>query len=179
MVLWRHEDSNPSLDLVGESERMEQSDTLTESRRKFLANAVRTAGVALAARPLHALAQMAAPIADELDQKRVSKSTWDAALSVLAGNLRNVPGYPRPLLIEGSTYQGIWQECGPHEGLVYAMLARHIPVGRAPVTPVEAALNNHMAFFELQRPDGQLPACVKTDGNGFGQIQMEIGRAHV
>jgi hypothetical protein len=117
---------------------------------------------------------MSAPAADELDQKRLWKITWDAALSVLAGNLRNVPGYPRPLLIEGSTYQGIWQECGPHEGLVYATLARHIPVGRAPVTPVEVALDNHMAFFDLQRPDGQLPACVKTNGNGFGQIQMVV-----
>ena len=153
---------------------MEQTDPVTESRRKFLANAALIAGSALATRPLHALGQMAAPIADELDQKRLWKSTCDAALSVLAGNLRNVPGYARPLLIEGSTYQGIWQECGPHEGLVYATLARYITAGRAPVTPAEAALNNHMAFFELQRPDGQLPACVKTTGNGFGQIQMVV-----
>jgi hypothetical protein len=153
---------------------MEQTDPVTESRRKFLANAALIAGSALATRPLHALGQMAAPIADELDQKRLWKSTWDTALSVLVGNLRNVPGYPHPLLIEGSTYQGIWQECGPHEGLVYATLARYIPAGRAPVTPLEAARNNHMAFFELQRRDGQLPACVQITGNGFGQIQMVV-----
>ena len=78
------------------------------------------------------MAQMAAPTADEPDRKRDWKSTWDAALAVLAGNLRTVPGYPRPLLFEGSTYQGIWQECGPHEGLVYATLAKYIPAGQAP-----------------------------------------------
>jgi len=55
------------------------------------------------------------------------RRTWDAAVAVLAGNIRNVPGTPRPLLFEGSTYQGIWQECGPHEGLVYATLAKYIP----------------------------------------------------
>ena len=31
-----------------------------------------------------------------------------------------------------------------------------------------------MAFFELQRADGQLPASVKTTENGFGQIQMVV-----
>jgi hypothetical protein len=153
---------------------MVQSDRSSASRRQFLVKAVSAAGAILAAPALHSLAQMAEPAADELAQKRVWKSTWDAALSVLAGNLRNVPGYPRTLLFEGSTYQGIWQECGPHEALVYATLARYIPAGRAPVTPLEAAHNNHMAFFELQRPDGQLPSCLQTTGNGFGQIQMVV-----
>jgi hypothetical protein len=102
------------------------------------------------------------------------KSTWDAALAILAGNIRTVPGYNRPLLFEGSTYQGVWQECGPHEGLVYATLAKYVPAGQASVTPLEAARNNHMAFFDLQRPDGQLPASVKTTETGFGQIQMVV-----
>jgi len=31
-----------------------------------------------------------------------------------------------------------------------------------------------MAFFALQRPDGQLPAYVKRDSVGFGQIQMVV-----
>jgi hypothetical protein len=93
---------------------------------------------------------------------------------VLAGNIRGVPGYSRPVLFEGSTYQGIWLECGPHEGLVYATLAKNVPSGLAKTSPLEAARNNHMAFFHLQRPDGQLPASVKTTENGYGQIQMVV-----
>jgi len=46
------------------------------------------------------------------------RQTWDAALEVLAGNVRHVPRYDRPVLFEGAVYPGIWQECGPHEGLV-------------------------------------------------------------
>ena len=102
------------------------------------------------------------------------RRTWDAAVTVLAGNIRGVPGYSRPVLFEGSTYQGIWLECGPHEGLVYATLAKNVPSGLAKTSPLEAARNNHMAFFHLQRPDGQLPASVKTTENGYGQIQMVV-----
>jgi hypothetical protein len=102
------------------------------------------------------------------------KRTWDAAVAVLAGNIRSVPGYPRPVLFEGSTYQGIWLECGPHEGLVYASLAKYIPAEISETTPVAAARSNHMAFFALQRADGQLPASVKTTENGYGQIQMVV-----
>ena len=112
--------------------------------------------------------------ADDAAWKSAGKSTWDAALAVLAGNIRTVPRYARPLLFEGSTYQGIWQECGPHEGLVYATLAKHVPAGQGIATPLEAARNNHMAFFELQRPDGQLPASVKMTETGYGQIQMVV-----
>jgi hypothetical protein len=120
----------------------------------------------------HAIAQE--PAAHDSDSKRAWRSTWDAALAVLAGNLRTTPGYPHPLLFEGSTYQGIWQECGPHEGLVYATLAKYVSAGQTKITPLEAARNNHMAFFELQRLDGQLPASVKTTENGYGQIQMVV-----
>jgi hypothetical protein len=95
-------------------------------------------------------------------------------VAVLAGNIRTVRGYPKPILLEGSTYQGIWQECGPHEGLVYATLERLIPPVEGATTPRQAARNNHTAFFELQRPDGQLPASVKTTENGYGQIQMVV-----
>jgi hypothetical protein len=185
---------------------MAQSESSTEGRRRFLANAAKAAGAALAARPLQALARIALPaplesdqaansttamqadaaalpsagpnsqdaVADDAAWKRAGKSTWDAALTVLAGNIRATPRYPRPLLFEGSTYQGIWQECGPHEGLVYATLAKHVPAGQAIATPLEAARNNHMAFFELQRPDGQLPASVKMTETGYGQIQMVV-----
>ncbi|MGD0901344.1 MAG: alpha-L-rhamnosidase [Terracidiphilus sp.] len=185
---------------------MAQSQSSTEGRRKFLANAAKAAGAALAARPLQALARIGAPALlqsspqaspatamqadaaavpsagansndaalDDAAWKRAGKSTWDAALAVLAGNIRTTPHYPRPLLFEGSTYQGIWQECGPHEGLVYATLAKRVPAGKAIATPLEAARNNHMAFFDLQRADGQLPASVKMTETGFGQIQMVV-----
>jgi hypothetical protein len=150
-----------------------------QSRRGFLANAVCVAGAVLASPVLQVVAQEPAqsanaPVANDPDRKHAWKRAWDAALAVLAANIRIVPGYAHPLLFEGSTYQGIWQECGPHEGLVYAMLAKHIPAGQAKVTPLKAARNNHMAFFELQRPDGQLPASIKTTENGYGQIQMVV-----
>ena len=104
------------------------------------------------------------------------RQTWDAALEVLAGNVRHVPRYDRPVLFEGAVYPGIWQECGPHEGLVYGTLAKYV---RAVSTdPHKAALavarNNHMAFFALQREDGQLPASIKLSEAGFGQIQMVV-----
>jgi hypothetical protein len=154
------------------------ADEWSESRRRFLAGAAKAAGAALAAGPLSLLAQDAATAnKDEATPFFAAndpawKRTWDAAITVLAGNIRSVPGYPKPILFEGSTYQGIWQECGPHEGLVYAALAKFIHADAGKTSPLEAARNNHMAFFELQRADGQLPASVKTTENGFGQIQM-------
>ncbi len=142
-------------------------------RRWFLARAAMAAGSALAWRPLDAFQQPsgapAFPTSDAAGQR-----TWDAAIAVLSGNIRNVPGYPRPVLMEGSTYQGVWQECGPHEALVYATLRRYIPPMPGKASPLEVARNNHMAFFALQRPDGQFPASVKTTEVGFAQIQMVV-----
>jgi hypothetical protein len=170
------------------------ADAWSESRRRFLAGTAKVAGAALATRPLSMLAQDAATLHKEeaapvfgVDDP-AWKKTWDAAIAVLAGNIRSVPGYKKPVLFEGSTYRGIWQECGPHEGLVYATLAKFIPGAAAKASPdaaktspdaaktspLEAARNNHMAFFELQRADGQLPASVRTTENGFGQIQMVV-----
>jgi hypothetical protein len=156
------------------------AESSTQSRRSFLAGAAKTAVAAFASRPLRILAQDATkPSKDEASSVFAAddpawKQTWDAAIAVLAGNIRKVPGYSKPLLFEGSTYPGIWLECGPHEGLVYATLAKFIPTDAAKITPLEAARNNHLAFFELQRADGQLPASVKTTEDGYGQIQMVV-----
>jgi hypothetical protein len=100
--------------------------------------------------------------------------TWDAAVAVVAGNVRTCPTFDRPVLFEGSSYQGIWLECGPHESLVYASLSTLIPSAEGKPTPAEVARNSHMAFFKLQREDGQLPANLKVSGIGFGQIQMVV-----
>ncbi len=105
--------------------------------------------------------------------------TWDAAIATLAGNIHIVPHYDRPVLVEGSVYPGIWQECGPHEGLVYGTLSQYITQMESAPTPLQIARNNHMAFFALQRPvghesAGQLPASIKLTEAGYGQIQMVV-----
>ncbi|HEX4322598.1 MAG TPA: alpha-L-rhamnosidase [Acidobacteriaceae bacterium] len=90
------------------------------------------------------------------------QAAYDAALQVLAGNVQTLPLYPKPVLIEGSVYQGIWMECGPHEALTYRKFRPDV------------ARNSHMAFFALQREDGQLPAMIRPSAAGFGQIQMVV-----
>src|SRR5262245_55843972 len=44
------------------------------------------------------------------------QATYSRAMDVLARNTTVVSGYSRPVLIEGSSYSGIWLECAPHEG---------------------------------------------------------------
>ncbi|WP_294391498.1 alpha-L-rhamnosidase [uncultured Sphingomonas sp.] len=90
------------------------------------------------------------------------QAAYDKALAVLAGNVRVMPYVSAPVLIEGATYQGIWQECGPHEALVY----RH--------WRPDVARNSQTTFFDLQRANGQLPANNKVAETGFGQIQMVV-----
>ena len=90
------------------------------------------------------------------------QAAYDKALAILAANVQVMPRYDQPILIEGSTYKGIWMECGPHESLVYRK-----------VRP-DVARASHMTFFTLQRPDGQLPANNKLTEAGFGQIQMVV-----
>ena len=141
------------------------------SRRRFMGQTALVAGAG-ALRPLQAMAQGAVDVPVFASDAPAWKTTWDAALTVLAGNIKSVPGYDKPVLFEGSTYQGIWQECGPHEGLVYATLRKY--VAPAATSAIEAARNNHMAFFHLQKPDGQLPASIKINENGYGQIQMVV-----
>ena len=90
------------------------------------------------------------------------QKAYDKAIEILASNVRVMPRFAGPVLIEGSEYGGIWQECGPHEPLVY----RHFRP--------DVARNGNMTFFALQRPDGQLPANNKRTETGFGQIQMVV-----
>src|SRR6516162_1335837 len=74
------------------------------------------------------------------------QAAYDKAVSILDRNVRNLPRFDRPVLIEGAEYAGIWQECGPHESLVYRKFRSDV------------ARNSHMVFFALQREDGQFPA---------------------
>lgn len=90
------------------------------------------------------------------------QAAYDKALAILAGNVQVMPYVNRPVLIEGSVYRGIWQECGPHEALVYRKWRPDV------------ARDSHLTFFELQRADGQLPANNKESETGFGQIQMVV-----
>jgi len=90
------------------------------------------------------------------------QATYSHALEVLNRNVMQLPGHPAPVLIEGSSYGGIWLECAPQEGQVYSVIRG------------EVARNNHLAFFAAQREDGQLPCWIRTSGIGFGQIQMVV-----
>jgi hypothetical protein len=103
-------------------------------RRDFLKQAAMAAGAAALPFAVSAQAQPSAarPAANPPAPKFPTadpawQTTWDAALAVLAGNVQTMPSYERPVLVEGSTYAGVWQECGPLEGLVYGRL-------RAPTT---------------------------------------------
>ncbi len=90
------------------------------------------------------------------------QTTYKRALDVLAHNTTTVSGYAHPVLIEGSSYSGIWLECAPQEGLVYSVIRPDV------------ARNNHLAFFALQREDGQIPCWSRTTATGFAQIQMVV-----
>ena len=144
-------------------------------RRDFLKLSALASGAALLSAQAETSTPKKPPVNDPVRQR-----TWDAALATLAGNIDTVPSYDRPVLFEGSVYPGIWQECGPHEGLVYGTLGKYITQAddNAP-TPLDIARNNHMAFFALQRPighesAGQIPASIKMTDVGFGQIQMVV-----
>jgi hypothetical protein len=141
-------------------------------RRKFLQLSAMT-GAAAASSPLHAFAGKT-PTPKFPDKDPKWSRTWDAALAILAGNVKLAPRYDKPLLFEGAVYPGAWLECGPLEGLVYATLAKFVTPKAGQPTPLETALANHNAFFSLQREDGQIPASVKLTDVGYGQIQMVV-----
>ncbi|HLJ77948.1 MAG TPA: trehalase family glycosidase, partial [Acidobacteriaceae bacterium] len=97
---------------------------------------------------------------------------YDAALATLHGNITHVGGFDGPVLLEGSTFLGIWLECAPQEALVFG--------GFGTEEARTVARNNHLAFFALQRDDGQLPCSIKvpvgsqSGGPGWAQIQMVV-----
>lgn len=87
------------------------------------------------------------------------------AFAELERNIVYVFGYTEaPVLMEGSDYQGIWLECGPHEGLLYSQLTGDPSI----------ALASHNVFFHHQRTDGQFPCWIRIDAIGYGQIQMVV-----
>src|SRR5690242_6544055 len=124
-------------------------------RRTFVAGAATGLAAIAASRP--AIAEAA--LAPNAPRFSTANSRWqtayDAALAVLARNVQVLPYISAPVLIEGSVYRGIWQECGPHEALVYRKFRPDV------------ARNSHMTFFELQRMDGQLPANNKETETSF------------
>jgi len=150
-------------------------------RRDFLKQSALSAGAAaIPSSTLSLFAQSANPPRPRFPTADPAwAATWDAALAVLAGNVRSMPRYERPVLVEGSTYAGIWLECAPQEGQVYGTLQSYVATPAGQPTPLETARANHMAFFAQQKTDGQLPASIKladqpgTDA-GYGQIQMVV-----
>ena len=140
------------------------------NRRTFLRHAVLLAsGAPALSRRAIALQRGSLDVA-ALPEPRISfvtsdplyQKTYDSALDVLARNTTKVSGYQEPVLIEGSNYSGIWMECAPQEGLVYADIRPDV------------ARHNHLAFFALQKDDGQIPCWSRTTAIGFGQIQMVV-----
>ncbi|HEX3730735.1 MAG TPA: twin-arginine translocation signal domain-containing protein, partial [Opitutaceae bacterium] len=159
----------------------------TLPRRDFLkqtalaagAAALPFAGASLFAQPPAAFPANTAPRPHFPTADPAWAITWDAALAILAGNVRSMPRYEHPVLVEGSTYAGIWQECAPQEGHVYGTLQKYVATPAGIPTPLETARANHMAFFAQQKPDGQLSASIKLadkvgTGAGYGQIQMVV-----
>jgi hypothetical protein len=158
--------------------RPQEGHLARKDRRDFLKLTALATGAAML--PLRASAQAgstARPVSPA-EEPRWQK-TWEAALAVLARNVKTVPRYEHPVLVEGSVYPGIWLECAPHEGLVYGTLAPFVNTLENTHPPLQIARNNHMAFFALQRPvghesAGQLPSAIKMSDVGYGQIQMVV-----
>jgi mannosylglycerate hydrolase MGH1-like protein len=89
-------------------------------------------------------------------------ATYRHALDVLAANVMVLPYYPQPVLIEGSVYQRLSGEGGPHEGLIYSAIRPDV------------ARNNQMAFFALQREDGEIPHAMKSNEIGRRHLQLAV-----
>jgi len=130
-------------------------------RRNFLRTSAAAALLAAnSARFSWAEGPVLAPVFSTASQRW--QKAYDSALRVLAGNVQILPRFNAPVLIEGASYAGVWQECAPQESLVYSPFR------------ADVAKNTHRTFFALQHEDGQLPACNKRLGIGFGQLQMVV-----
>jgi len=127
-------------------------------RRTFLAGSAALGAASLA--PLRATETVQTPQFHTANARW--QNTYDRALQVLAGNVQPMDDSGRAVLIEGSVYQGIWMECGPHEALTYRKFRPDV------------ARNSHLIFFDLQKADGQIPANRRRTLSGFGQIQMVV-----
>jgi hypothetical protein len=83
------------------------------SRRTFLAQTAAVAATALSASPLRALKATTEPGSPRApypvfpDASSKWRRTWDAALDLLAKNVRVVPRYDHPVLLEGAVYPGV------------------------------------------------------------------------
>ncbi|HTV81639.1 MAG TPA: hypothetical protein VME18_03230 [Acidobacteriaceae bacterium] len=131
------------------------------NRRQFVLGSLAGFG-ALASHRAFAAEDTPGFSSDDASPLRVDHS----AIAALRTNRMRLPLWPQPVLTEGSNYHGVWLESGPQEAAVYAQLA--------PQTARALARSNHLIFFALQKPDGQLPCSVKPTGPGFGQIQMVV-----
>ena len=137
-------------------------------RREFLAKSGMILGAGLPS--VLSAFQKPSHVATDNSDSRISfetsdvnyKKTYTRALETLSRNTVTLSQYAAPVLIEGSNYAGIWLECAPQEGLVYADIRRDV------------ARNNHLAFFILQKEDGQIPCWSRTNRVGFAQIQMVV-----
>lgn len=131
------------------------------NRRQFVTRGTMAAGWAWTGAPAFSVEPSGVP-AQGAELMRLAH----AARATLRANVSRLAAWPQPILTEGGVYRGIWLECGPHEGAVYASLL--------PQSARAIARNNHLIFFALQKPDGQLPYSVKAIGPGFSQIQMVV-----
>jgi hypothetical protein len=148
-------DLQPSQFALGQDRHMRKM-----GRRGFLRG---SAAMLLAARSIERLAASETENAPKFSTDDLPRQTaYDRALAVLNANVQVLPRFDGPVLIEGANYAGIWQECGPHEALVYRQFRPDV------------ARNSHLTFFALQRDDGQIPANNKANEAGFGQIQMVV-----
>lgn len=148
-------------------------------RRQFLSLSARAALASTTAQwtsRLYAETKTASPTLPKFPSTDPKyRRAWDSCIQTLLGNIHlHSETYDKQVLIEGAQYGGVWMECAPQEGLIYASLAKYIPEVEGKARPIDIARANHTAFFARQREDGQLPAYIWEKKIGFSQIQMVV-----